>query len=72
MLPLPGMKAKVSANADPPNAEPGTPNLGKEPPRKPYERPRILSREPLEAMAATCTANARGKPNARVCGVAKS
>jgi hypothetical protein len=23
--------------------------------RKPYERPRILSREPLEAMAATCT-----------------
>jgi hypothetical protein len=28
--------------------------------RKPYERPRILSREPLEAMAATCT-GARAK-----------
>jgi len=24
-------------------------------PRKPYERPQIVSREPLESMAATCT-----------------
>jgi len=24
-------------------------------PKKPYHRPRIASREPLEAMAATCT-----------------
>lgn len=42
--------------------------------RKPYEPPRILSREPLEAMAATCPGGSvsRGKPNTSVCGVARS
>lgn len=54
------------------DAGPSTPKTENGSPRKPYDRPRILSREPLEAMAATCTASARGKANKSVCGVAKS
>ena len=41
-----------------PNAGSGRPRAaapGGTPARKPYRRPRIVSREPLEVMAATCT-----------------
>lgn len=31
--------------------------------RKAYQRPRILSREPLEAMASVCTPQPPGKPS---------
>lgn len=37
---------------EPPGAPPGDPATDT---RKPYQRPRILSREPLEAMAAVCS-----------------
>ena len=36
-----------------PASEPGMPSERE--PKKAYHRPRIVSREPLEAMAATCT-----------------
>jgi hypothetical protein len=44
------------------------------PRKKTYERPRILSREPLEAMAATCTPppSGFGKANTVVCSRGKS
>lgn len=35
--------------------------------RKPYAPPRILSREPLEAMAATCSPRPPAKGNAGLC-----
>lgn len=35
--------------------------------RKPYSPPRILSREPLEAMAATCSPRPPAKTNAGLC-----
>ena len=35
--------------------------------RKPYERPRILSREPLEAVAAVCAPTPPAKSNPGVC-----
>lgn len=35
--------------------------------RKPYERPRILSREPLEAVAAICAPTPPAKSNPGVC-----
>jgi hypothetical protein len=34
---------------------------------KPYERPRILSREPLEAVAAVCAPAPPAKSNPGVC-----
>jgi hypothetical protein len=41
--------------------------------RKPYSRPRILSREPLESMAATCTgAGAKFVPGVGGCQVGKT
>jgi hypothetical protein len=36
-------------------------------PRKPYEPPRIVSREPLEAMAAVCSPRPPAKSNAGLC-----
>lgn len=35
--------------------------------RKPYTPPRILSREPLEAMAAICSPRPPAKANAGLC-----
>jgi hypothetical protein len=35
--------------------------------RKPYTPPRIISREPLEAMAAVCTPRPPAKENAGLC-----
>jgi hypothetical protein len=35
--------------------------------RKPYSPPRILSREPLEAMAAVCRPTPPAKANAAAC-----
>ena len=35
--------------------------------RKPYSAPRILSREPLEAMAAVCTPQGVAKANVGTC-----
>lgn len=35
--------------------------------RKPYTAPRIVSREPLEAMAAICSPHPPAKTNAAVC-----
>lgn len=35
--------------------------------RKPYSAPRILSREPLEAMAAVCTPRGVAKANVGTC-----
>jgi hypothetical protein len=35
--------------------------------RKPYTAPRILSREPLEAMAAVCTPRGLAKANNGAC-----
>jgi hypothetical protein len=35
--------------------------------RKPYEAPRILSREPLEAIAATCSPSPPAKANPVLC-----
>ncbi len=50
-----------------------SPQPERHPSRKRYEPPRILSREALEAMAATCPGGtSRGKPNAAICGIAKS
>jgi hypothetical protein len=41
--------------------------------RRPYAPPRILSREPLEAMAATCPPGiGRGKAGAGICGIVRS
>jgi len=37
------------------------------PERKPYERPRILSREPLEAVAALCSPAPPAKANLGLC-----
>lgn len=37
--------------------------------RKPYSPPRILSREPLEAMAAICRPTPPAKANAGACPV---
>jgi len=37
------------------------------PPKKPYDAPRILSREPLEAMAAVCAPSPPAKANAGLC-----
>ena len=39
--------------------------------RKAYQQPQILSREPLEAMASTCTGNA-GAKGAMPCTATKS
>ena len=56
--------ATTTANSPPPE---------RQAPRKRYEPPRILSRETLEAMAATCPGGtSRGKANSAVCGIAKS
>lgn len=38
-----------------------------EPPKRPYDPPRILSREPLEAVAAVCTPAPPGKANPGAC-----
>ena len=35
--------------------------------RRPYERPRILSREPLEAVAAVCSPAGVAKSNPGLC-----
>jgi hypothetical protein len=35
--------------------------------RRPYERPRILSREPLEAVAAVCSPPGVAKSNPGLC-----
>jgi len=35
--------------------------------RRPYERPRILSREPLEAVAAVCAPHPPAKSNPGMC-----
>jgi hypothetical protein len=35
--------------------------------KRPYERPRILSREPLEAVAAVCAPSPPAKGNPGVC-----
>jgi len=40
-------------------------------PGKTYQRPRILSREPLEAMAVTCS-QPLGKPATGICNTAMS
>ncbi len=37
------------------------------PVRRPYERPRILSREPLEAVAAVCSPAGVAKSNPGLC-----
>jgi hypothetical protein len=37
--------------------------------RKPYSPPRILSREPLEAMAAICSPRPPAKANAGTCSL---
>lgn len=36
-------------------------------PKRPYERPRILSREPLEAVAAVCAPSPPAKANPGLC-----
>ena len=55
------------ANPNAPTQPPRRPEATT-PPRAPYEAPRILSREPLEALAAACTAPgtliAKGGPEA--------
>ena len=40
--------------------------------RKPYSPPRILSREPLEAMAAVCRPTPPAKANAGACPMGPS
>jgi hypothetical protein len=41
--------------------------------RKPYEKPRVLYREPLEAVAAACTPAPPGKSGpAEMCNVGSS
>ncbi|MEA2602880.1 MAG: hypothetical protein QOF89_3872 [Acidobacteriota bacterium] len=40
---------------------------GSRPPGRPYERPRILSREPLEAVAAVCSPAGVAKSNPGLC-----
>jgi hypothetical protein len=47
--------------ANPPTGEEGAPG------RRPYEPPRILSREPLEAVAALCTPVPPAKANLGQC-----
>ncbi|WP_456412279.1 hypothetical protein [Thiolapillus sp.] len=37
------------------NTETGAQGAGKNAPKKPYSKPRTLSREPLEAMAVVCS-----------------
>jgi hypothetical protein len=37
--------------------------------KRPYDAPRILSREPLEAVAAACTPNPPAKANPGACPI---
>lgn len=48
-------------------AESRPPQASEPKPRKRYEPPRILSREPLEAMAAVCAPRPPAKMNAGFC-----
>ena len=66
------MQRMAESSSDPEIVAAGTPELVTVGLRKPYERPRIISREPLEAMAATCPTTGRGKANTSVCGIARS
>ncbi len=62
-----------AASLPPEPAAPGlaemqeTPELPGMTARRPYEAPRILFREPLEAMAAICTPHPPAKGNKGVC-----
>jgi hypothetical protein len=47
------------------DAKPAEPAAGKT--RRPYERPQILSREPLEAVAAVCSPAPPAKSNPGTC-----
>jgi len=68
-------RASAAAPADLP-AMPAMPGLARmsaapeapeTPARRPYEAPRILFREPLEAMAAICTPHPPAKANKGLC-----
>jgi hypothetical protein len=48
----------------PPVSDPGSPAPGA---RRPYQAPRILFREPLEAMAAICAPSPPAKANKGLC-----
>jgi hypothetical protein len=50
---------------DPKSTESAAPEAG--PARRPYEPPRILYREPLEAMAAVCAPSPPAKGNPGFC-----
>jgi len=43
------------------------PQDGAQPEKRPYERPRILHREPLEVMAAVCAPHPPAKQNPGLC-----
>lgn len=51
----------LAAAAPTPSEAPATPE------RRPYEPPRILFREPLEAMASICTPHPPAKANKGLC-----
>jgi hypothetical protein len=44
-----------------------TPSGGHRPPRRPYAAPRVLHREPLEAIAAVCAPSPPAKGNPGFC-----
>jgi hypothetical protein len=48
-------------------AQPGQAGATGHPRRRPYERPRILYREPLEAMASVCAPHPPAKANPGLC-----
>jgi hypothetical protein len=48
--------------------QPSTPTVAADPlPKRPWMRPRILSREPLEAVAAVCAPSPPSKGNPGLC-----
>lgn len=49
-----------------------SPRAGRGPKRKPYERPRILCREPLEVVAVACEPQPPGKPDILACASPQS
>jgi hypothetical protein len=48
-------------------SKPQTPGEAGAPTKQPWERPRILSREPLEAVAAVCAPSPPAKGNPGLC-----
>jgi hypothetical protein len=61
------MRAKEPMASDSGSAAPAAPMAQTASARRPYEPPRILFREPLEAMASICTPHPPAKANKGLC-----